>query len=80
MSATDLVNLCESGGLPIPGFEDGVDTQKAAQKLGSMFGKVFQQNNGISISGFRVEKTEVNTPREDNNGTRLSKRYTFYAC
>lgn len=76
-TASNLAELAESAGVPIPGLRQVGDERAAAKQIGIHLGRVFREGDGeaVEVDGFTIRRTEREEAREDGNGVRLLKAY-----
>ena len=78
-SASNLAELAEGAGVPIPGLRAGADERAAAKQIGTLLARVFSavEDEETEVDGFSVRRTERAEPREDGNGLRTFKAYAI---
>ena len=80
LTASELREIAQEHEIDIPGLVQDADDQKAAMAVGRNLGRAFGKTTyELAVDDWIVTKTETPVARDDNNGTFLSKAYTFKA-
>lgn len=84
LTSSNLAEICdEEDDLEIPGLRGGAH-QDPALRIGTVMGKAFREGHGterdatrITVEGFTITRSEVQTVRSDGGGAYTAKSYTF---
>jgi hypothetical protein len=77
LTATNLVDMCDTHGVDIPGLKTA--TPDAAKKrIGVLLGNVFKETTSVGLDDFQIIRTETATRRQDGEGFMSQKNYTFH--
>ena len=75
LTCSNIFELCGEVGMTIPGLDPRGDDQKAAIRIGRIMGKVFGDEQTITIDGMRFSKGHRMVKRTDG-GDKILKVYT----
>lgn len=76
LSATQMVDLCETHGVEIPGLK--VHEEEAARKrIGVLLGGVFKDRCIVPLDDFTITRSETRVLRTDGQGYREHRNYMF---
>ena len=73
LTATGVYEVCEGGGIEVPGLRD---ESRGPKTVGSIMSKLFKDANTLEVEGYTVTRGARDIPREDRNGYYPSKTYT----
>lgn len=74
-----VFELADAAGIEVPGLRsaDAHDGEKARKVIGTKLAAVFKSSNALDLDGFAIERGEESRAREDGNGYKPLKTYTF---
>ena len=77
-TATDLVDMAQEEGIPIPGWSDNQQDRDALIKhMGLVLSKCFRDSPIVDVDGVTIERTERVEPRHDGKGNFKRRSYNF---
>ncbi|MDB6173788.1 MAG: hypothetical protein JWL59_3099 [Chthoniobacteraceae bacterium] len=76
-SASELLELAETGGIEVPGLKGEENDEKARKILGIKLGPLFKSAERVQIDTFEVSRQIVRSQRKDGQGSFDSKAYAF---
>lgn len=78
LTATDIVSICETANIEIPGIRHPTDADKGRKVIGAIMAKLFDDQNCIEVDGFIVTRNERYLARDNTSdgGNFKSKIYT----
>ena len=77
LKASDLREICERAGITIEGVKPGHEDNQAERAIGIIMASCFRDRDSIELDGIQVTRFERDERRDDDNGWRPAKLYTF---
>ena len=77
LTASEIVEVCHSHGLTIPGVPSDAPESKAMMRVGCIMGKVFKERDSIECDGFQIQRTESTQYSEERRRDVTLKKYAI---
>jgi hypothetical protein len=77
LSATEIAAICNAAAIDIPGCRPGAELSQQSQRIGTLFGPLFEESEVIGVEGFEVQRIQEEAYDENRKEYRRCKLYCF---